>query len=61
MLDVNRARKMPSAPPGNGLGDFLTIVRRYAEYEAVRLFGSFFAVAAVVIIAGLAWLWLLGK
>ncbi len=47
--------------PGNGLGDFLTIVRRCAKYEAVRLFGSFFAVAAVVVVAGLAWLWLFGN
>ena len=37
--------------------DFLTIVRRYAETEAARAIGAAFAVAVVVVLAGLAWLW----
>jgi hypothetical protein len=36
-------------------------VRRYAETEAVRAIGAVFAVAAVVILAGLAWLWVFRK
>ena len=39
----------------------LRIVRRYADTEAVRALGAVFAVAAVAILAGLAWLWVFRK
>jgi hypothetical protein len=36
----------------------LRIARRYADTEVVRAIGAVLAVIAVVILAGLAWLWL---
>jgi hypothetical protein len=39
----------------------LKVARRYAETEAARAIGAAFAVVAVIILAGLAWLWLFGK
>src|SRR6478672_9192053 len=35
----------------------LGVARRYAETEIVRATGAFLAVVAVVVLAGLAWLW----
>jgi hypothetical protein len=48
----NAMRRLPSS---DGL---LRVVRRYADTNAVRAFGAFLAVNAVVVLAGLAWLWL---
>jgi hypothetical protein len=48
-------RRLP--PPSDGL---LSAARRYANSNAVRAFGAFLAVIAVVVLAGLAWLWLFG-
>jgi hypothetical protein len=39
----------------------VTAARRYAATEAVGVVAAGFAVAAVVILAGLAWLWLFRK
>ena len=36
----------------------LRIARRYADTEVVRAIGAVLAVVVVVILAGLAWLWL---
>jgi hypothetical protein len=35
-------------------------LQRYAYANAVRVFGAFVAVVAVVVLAGLAWLWVFG-
>lgn len=48
-----RARQKPESAHG-----LMRLARRYAETEAVRAAGAVFAVVAVVILAGLAWLWL---
>jgi hypothetical protein len=39
----------------------LSVARRYAETEAGRAIAAVIAVAAVVILAGLAWLWVFGN
>jgi hypothetical protein len=39
----------------------LRVARRYAETEAGRAIAAVIAVAAVVILAGLAWLWVFGN
>ena len=35
-------------------------LRRLADTNAVRVFGALVAVVAVVVLAGLAWLWVFG-
>jgi hypothetical protein len=35
-------------------------LQRYGHTKAVRVFGALFAVVAVVVLAGLAWLWVFG-
>jgi hypothetical protein len=54
-MELKKAmRRLPSS---DGL---LRIARRYADTNAVRSFGASLAVIAVVVLAGLAWLWLFG-
>jgi hypothetical protein len=36
----------------------LRLTRRYAQTEAARAIGAVFVVIAVVVVAGMAWLWL---
>jgi len=38
----------------------MRVARRYADTNAVRAFGATLAVIAVVVLAGLAWLWVFG-
>jgi hypothetical protein len=52
---VARARTKSESADG-----LLRIARRYADTEVVRAIGAVLAVVAVVILAGLAWLWLFG-
>jgi hypothetical protein len=47
----------PARKPASADG-LLRLVRRYAETEAVRAIAAVFAVAGVIILALLAWLWL---
>jgi hypothetical protein len=54
--DVNTTPTKPASSDG-----LLRTVRRYAETEVARAIGAAFAVVAVVILAGLAWLWLFGN
>jgi hypothetical protein len=49
------ARKHASA---DGL---LRVMRRYAEAESVRAITAVFAVAALVVLALVAWLWVFGR
>jgi hypothetical protein len=35
-------------------------LRRLADTNTLRVFGAFFAVVAVVVLAGLVWLWVFG-
>jgi hypothetical protein len=54
-------RGLHPATPAKPDSALLRVARRYAETEAVRAVAAAFAVAAVVILAGLAWLWLFRK
>jgi hypothetical protein len=70
---VTEPRRFPPGPPrpasktrtkpasARNVDAWLTVARRYAETEAGRAIAAVFAVAAVVILAGLAWLWLFQK
>jgi hypothetical protein len=50
---VNKARTKSESADG-----LLRIARRYADTEVARAIGAVLAVVTVVILAGLAWLWL---
>jgi hypothetical protein len=55
---VTRAGRTRGLAHKIGLDGLLRVTRRYEYTNALRVFSAFFAVIAVVILAGLAWLWL---
>jgi hypothetical protein len=56
-----RTRTKPASAHKIRLDGLLSGTRRYAETKVVRAIGALFAVVAVVVLAGLAWLWLFRK
>jgi hypothetical protein len=56
--ELRRPATKPAPARKIGLDGLRTLARRYAETNVVRAIGAAFAVVAVVVLAGLAWLWL---
>lgn len=56
-----RTRAKPESAHKIQLDRLLKVARRYADTNAVRAMTAVFAVVAVVILAGLTWLWLFRK
>ena len=55
----SRLRRPATEPPTKS--DSAHVARRYAKTEAGRAIAAVITVAAVVILAGLAWLWVFGN